>query len=804
MSPAARAAPGGWRLLAPALLAWAATAWAIAAPGRAAWVAAVAGVGGALLLVSVLRRAPRLRRFAGVWLVAAGILLVLGARVAGLEAARADPRLIDAASAARPVTLVVHLDAFPADRKTEFGARAWVRASTAMGRAATPMRLYLAEAAPREWAPGTPLRVVGIPQATDPGDPAAFTLRVSRAEVAAVTQPLAQGSGAIAAALRHGLRDAASTVAGAELVPGFAVGDTSLVPEDLANAMLASSLSHLTAVSGANCALVTGALLWTAARCGVGRRARIALAGVGLAAFVTVVGPDASVQRAAVMASVLLLSGFGGKRSVALPALGAAVCVLLMVDPWHALQPGFALSVAATGGILLAAQPLTAWGRRRLRLPTALALPIAVAVAAQFACGPLLLLLQPGIPAVGVLANVLAAPAAPVGTGLGLLALVTLPVLPPLGAGSVHAASLAARWVAATAEVTSVLPGARWPWPEGTAGALLLAACQATLGLAWALHRGALRASPRGVAPRRRPWGDPERPPLVQRSIVAGLAALACGVMLAVTVVTPLAERWATPGGWAVVACDVGQGDAMLLRSPLRPDQVMLVDTGDDPARLRACLDRFGVGNIDLLVLSHDDRDHVGALAAVADRVERALIAPDTAAQRIDGRPLRDALEAAGIPVRIGEAGAVGGFGAGPSNLRWEVLAPAAGATPNDTNAASLVVRVEAGPIRTLLLGDTGREEHDALLASAVNLSADVIKVAHHGSSDQAAGLPARVRAAWALVSVGADNGYGHPAADTLDALARAGSRTLRTDLHGSIAVIPAGNHLRTWVERAP
>ena len=118
---------------------------------------------------------------------------------------------------------------------------------------------------------------------------------------------------------------------------------------------------------------------------------------------------------------------------------------------------------------------------------------------------------------------------------------------------------------------------------------------------------------------------------------------------------------------------------------------------------------------------------------------------------------------------------------------------------------------VQAGSDRVLLLGDTGLDEQQRLIsqyaeggASATGaLGARVIKAAHHGSGDQDHRLPALVGAEWALVSVGTGNNYGHPAADTLAALSRAGTRALRTDLHGSIALVPSASEtLEPWVER--
>ena len=808
-------------------------AWMIVTPGVAIWVVCVVAMAGTALMILALWFGGRYR---STWLIAAigcALVLLLGARIAAVEHGRHDPAFVQASKVSERVTLQVELASFPQSATGEFGAaRTWVRAQANGASGRVPLLLFLDGTPEATWSPGTRISVTGVLTQTPNGDSAVYTMRVSKLANGAENSPgmellerVKSEFREIITSLRSGLRAAAEQIGGAELVPGFAVGDTSLVSADLDAAMLESSLTHLTAVSGANCALVTGAIIWLLSRAGAGRRLRIAGAAASLGAFVAIVGPDSSVQRAAVMATVLLVSGFGGKRASSLPALGSAIVALLLIDPWQALQAGFALSVVATGGILLLATPIAGWLRRRARLPRLLALPVAVALAAQLACGPFLLLLQPGIPAVGVLANVLAAPAAPLGTGLGLLAMLLLPVSSPLAHVTLVCASFPARWVAATAEVTSTLPLARWFWPEGWPGALLLAGCQLGLLVAWALYRGQV-ALPGGVrAQRRMPWAKTEPLAHSLRITIWVVASASLGLFVALTVITPVSERLATPAKWAIVACDVGQGDAVLVRDPQVPDEVMLVDTGDDEVKLRACLDRFGVDRITLLVLSHDDRDHVGALPAIIARVDAALISPASLEQRGEEREVVRQLRVARVPTTIGVAGLAAGGRAGeadkpaaqipapgpesepgsepaPAGLRWEVLAPRAQTTPADTNSASVVLMVDAGDARLLLLGDTGLAEQQEILSRIDQLEADVIKVSHHGSRDQDQGLPARVGAAWALVSVGAGNGYGHPSGETLAALARSGTRTLRTDTSGSIALSPDGGSLRPWVER--
>ena len=595
----------------------------------------------------------------------------------------------------------------------------------------------------------------------------------------------------------------AKNLDGGELLPGFAVGDTSLVPESLDDAMLQSSLSHLTAVSGGNTGLVISALIWAVARLGAGLRVRAITAFLGLGMFVAIVGPDASVQRAAAMAAVLLAGSFGGNTRAALPALGFATLYLLATDPWQAVQAGFALSVVATGGILLLAPSIAKWLRRALRLPKVLALTVSVALSAQLACGPFLLLLQPGVPAVGVVANVLAAPAAPLATGLALLALLLGPFSAPVATATLWAASVPARWIAAVATVTSTLPGGRWSWPGGWPGALLFAGCEAAVSLAWLFATGKIGLAGGARATQRAPWAQKTPAPFVIRMIVAMLVSSAAATVTVFTIAAPIANKLGVPKNWIVVACDVGQGDAILVRDLDRPEDIALIDTGKNADALRDCLDTFEVKRIALLILTHDDLDHAGAYLSVLNRVDHAIISPDIAGAQSKERQLLRGLNEAGVPFRVVRNGEQRlGDELGPD---WVILSPETEPPPTSTNAASITMLFQLGPATLLALADTGQEEQARLLHQEKlrGHTVDIVKVAHHGSRNQEPALYKSIAASWGLISVGASNGYGHPTDATLSALIESGTKPLRTDLHGNIAIVQrADGSLEPWLSR--
>ena len=565
---------------------------------------------------------------------------------------------------------------------------------------------------------------------------------------------------------------------GAALLPGLAIGDTSAVGEPLDAAMKSTSLSHLTAVSGANCAVVVALIMLAGALLGASRGVRIGASVLVLCGFVVLVTPQASVVRAAVMAVIVLLATFGGRPVRGIPVLALATLVLLATDPWLSRDYGFALSVLATGGLLVLAAPLSRLLQRVL--PQGVALVVAVPLAAQLACQPVLLLLNPAIPLYGIVANALAEPAAPLATVLGLLACVTLPVLPGLGALLTAVAWAPASWIAAVANFFAGLPAGAVPWPEGLVGVALLTVVT-VFGLVAALGAVSRRA----------------------RVICAAIAALVLvgfgGAVAGVRVVQQLSR----PVDWQIAACDIGQGDAVLVRSAGR---VALVDTGPAPEPLARCLDTLGVGRIDLLVLSHYDLDHVGGTAAVVGRVDRALVGPSGGAD--DDRIVAD-LAAGGAAIERVSRGNGGVFG----ELRYTVLWPRArlgSVEPGNDASVTLVFEPVAecagGCLGSLFLGDLGERSQALVLAAGTIPRVDVVKVAHHGSADQLDRLYQRADATVGLISVGADNGYGHPTDRLLDLLARVGTTAERTDLGGLVLLAPgaAPGEVRVWTEKSP
>lgn len=298
----------------------------------------------------------------------------------------------------------------------------------------------------------------------------------------------------VAGAIRAHLRAACAGLPSDErgLVPGLVIGDVSRMPPSLTDAFRVSGLTHLNAVSGENCAVMLGAVVFGVRRAGLGRRARVVVCAAALVAFVVVARPSPSVLRATAMGAAALAAVALGRRPQPLPLLSLAVVGLVLVDPFLARQVGFALSVAATAAILLLAPPLTRRFARRLPRPVAAA--VAVSIAAQVACTPLLVAVFGQLTPWAVPANLLAAPAVAPATLLGIAAAVTALPLPGLGALFAWAAAVPAGWLAVVARVMAALPGAGIRGPTGWRGVMLVAVAGVVAAFAWRLRHTSRRA----------------------------------------------------------------------------------------------------------------------------------------------------------------------------------------------------------------------------------------------------------------------------------------------------------------------
>ena len=434
---------------------------------------------------------------------------------------------------------------------------------------------------------------------------------------------------------------------------------------------------------------------------------------------------------------------------------------------------------------------------------------------------------------VAVVANLVVAVVVGPATVLGLLGGVLVLLVQPAGLACGWLAGLCASWIITVATHLARLPTAALDWAPGVTPVLVLGVLCVGVGLG----AGAVLRRPRWsvalslvlVVVMLRPLPSPGWPPagwvlvacdvgqgdgLVLKAgggaAVAALAVLCvllalamprvlnrrrwsfgAAMVMVLTVVRPLPSPGWPPSGWVLVACDVGQGDGLVLNAG--GGTAVVVDTGPDPPAMSACLDRLGVERLAVVVLTHFHADHVDGLAAVLDgrRVGEVDVTAteDPAYGAVE---VRRRAAAARVPVRVPGYGEVRRLG----QLTWQVVGPVSAASGGEhgeegsaANNASLVLLVDVRGVRILMSGDMEPEAQQRLDASLPGLRVDVLKVPHHGSRYQDPDLLGSLGARLAVVSVGRDNEYGHPATATLALLRRAGLRVERTDEDGDVAV---------------
>jgi competence protein ComEC len=617
---------------------------------------------------------------------------------------------------------------------------------------------------------GATIRVTGHLDLAAGDDVAAVVSTSQSPDIRAGPDPWWRASGRVRAALR-------ASVAGLPpdrrvLVPALVDGDDAGLDPALADDFRTTGLTHLLAVSGTNLTLVVGFVLVVARWLHVRGRWLYLVGAAGILGFVLLARAEPSVLRAAAMGSVALLGMGANGADRGTRALGAATLALLLVDPGLATAVGFGLSVLATAGILLLApgwrDALARW------LPRWVAEAVAVPAAAQLACTPLVAAIAGQVSLVAVAANLLAAPAVGPATVLGLTGGLLTLVWPGAGRLVGVAAGWCVAWIVEVAERGAALPTAAVSWGSGpVALTLLTMLCLAIVML-----------TPRLLG---------------RRS--TGLAC--CGLMVVAVLVRVPTPGW-PPAGWLMVACDVGQGDGLVLNTGI-PHTAVVVDAGPEPRPMDRCLDGLGIERVPLVVLTHFHADHVNGLPGLFDGRQVGQVWVTRLQDPPEGVSLvRGATTRAGLqtePAPYAETRRIGDLTLEPI---WPLpdsptVGPGDGSTANN---ASVVMLARIRGVRLFLGGDVEPEGQQRLATALPGLHVDVLKVPHHGSRYQDLPFLQSLRARLAVISVGADNDYGHPAPETVAGLAATGAQVLRTDRDGSVAVVERDGRLSAVTTR--
>jgi competence protein ComEC len=578
----------------------------------------------------------------------------------------------------------------------------------------------------------------------------------------------------------------------AALLTGILLGVESGIPRELYERFNATGTSHIIVISGFNIAIVAALLMLVGTRV-LGKRRAVGLTLAGIALYTILVGADAAVVRAAIMGGLYVVAVYFGRQAEVRTSLVLTAMLMTAANPYALWDVGFQLSFAATAGLVWLVPPLeraaeswlaTLMGPQgALTAMGLLSEGLVVSLAAQIATAPLIVYHFGRLSAVSLLTNLLILPVQPLVMMAGGLATVAGLVWLPIGQALGWVAWLPLAWTVAVVNWTADASFASLTLGHFSP-ALLAAVYAALAGLTWLISR---RATADPAEATRLAWEGLRRS---TRLMLLGGASAALLTWLAVA---------ALPDGRLHVAfLNVGQGDAILITTP--GGRQVLIDGGPSPSSTLWEMGRnmpFWDRSLDLVVNTHPDADHLAGLPEVLERYRVGqVLLPDVAGESGLYAAWREAVEEEGAPVIQAQAGMRLELETG---LVVEVLHPGRVRAGDKFNDHSVVARLTFGGVSFLLPGDIEARVERELDAGGKSLASTVLKAPHHGG-DTSSSQPFldAVAPQVAVISVGAENRFGHPSPEALARYAALGIPVLRTDELGTVEFVTDGERL--WV----
>lgn len=570
---------------------------------------------------------------------------------------------------------------------------------------------------------------------------------------------------------------------GSTLLRGVLLGDCSALENtDLYDDFRITGLAHLIAVSGSHLAVIASLASWLLTRLQRARWTTFGILALLLVGYVVLTGLQPSAIRACMMTLVAQGACFIHRRRHGASALAFTALLMLLFYPPNAYSVGFSLSVCAVFGLVLFLPLVRAWGvaavgcdlspgsvvghsigKRVLLAIRSLVSPLAMTLTAEVATLPVAAPLFAMVSIVGPVANLLVTPFVTVLVGGGIIVILIVSVIGQPAMILIEGLCAVSNLTGSLVGLLTSIPHAALPF---TAHPVLASVSAGILALLiWII------------------WPQPKRARARILTFVTSAALL-----VAVTV----------PGGCVpqdaeVIMLDIGQGDAFVVRDG---SNLILIDTGEQGTSLLKALARHHITRLDAVVITHGDTDHCGALNALKGTVEvdRVLFAEGTLGACAGDEMITQATRLVG-ETAVGELSLSDTITVGDS-LVLEAVWPES-SIEEGGNEESLCLRLDYdenadGTIecRVLFTGDAEKDELQSMIENDSVDAIDILKVGHHGSSDaltleQAELLHLRA----ALISVGADNRYGHPTKGILDLLDASGVRTYRTDQNGDVTI---------------
>ncbi len=535
------------------------------------------------------------------------------------------------------------------------------------------------------------------------------------------------------------------------LAAGIALGDTSGFSDHMNDIFRKSGISHIVAVSGMNMTIIIAFLFFLTKRLKLHRKLRSIIAIFLLLFYMALTGFTPSVTRAGIMMLIVILAGLFDKKEDLLTSFFLSAAIILSFNPLTIFDAGFLLSYFALAGILVFARPISEKLKAFLpRLPKFLTDIVCTSIAASIATLPVTIYLFNGISTFSLITNILVLPFVDTLFILSLFTPLINMILPFWG----FLMKLALKVLLLAAEFVASLP---FSYIHVKTPSVFPAMSFVFAVIIFYLF-------------------------LKNRKPAKLIWAAGCLCFL-FTLFSAIASFLS----FSVTYLYVGQGDSVLIQTPFFHNY--LIDTGPNGKDTATQLKSMGVNDIDILFISHTDRDHSGGLSEILEEFPtKKVVFPSVSAADEDIIQMAEEISLSGTMVDFATNYYSYILGGAKADIVWPSRSPV---TKDKTNNNSLVIRLDFGEHSFLFTGDIGTLAESLILNTSENVDVDILKVAHHGSSTSSSDIFLKnVSPDYSVISVGAENSYGHPSSQVLGRLDSSGSEILRTDALGNITFL--------------
>ena len=537
-----------------------------------------------------------------------------------------------------------------------------------------------------------------------------------------------------------------------------------------------TGLAHLMAVSGTHLAVVCALANALLGAFPISRKKRALVAGVLIASYLVLTALSLSALRSCIMCIAGLGANVFKRKSSSLQALSICIIALILLEPSVAFSAAFQLSVLAVFGILLFGPLFASWlsclfAGKFQNISEA----ISIGIAASLTTSPVSILLFQQFPLLSPISTCIVAPLVTYALAVGLIGLLIFVICAPAGSLLLSIASVCISLVLLLVNIFSKIPCSCIPL-DSAAVHLVILFSAFLLGIYCFWPCPKINENAEAI---KKPYKN------IKWKLVTALCLF---VPILIALFTGFAV-FSSDGKAKIVMLDVGQGDSMLICDK---DAAILIDVGEEDNLLKAALARCGITKLDAIIITHKDSDHSGSLSSLAGvvQVDNVFIHEDL----LDYEGEKGILDAASwLTGSKGASGLSVGDVLKIGRFKLTLLAPAEGGeSENEDSLVNLLEYDEDGDGKAessaLLTGDA---ESQALAdVCEIVKHVDIVKVPHHGSKkafseEELVQLSPKI----ALISVGEDNRYGHPASNTVKALEACGARVYRTDIASDITI---------------